>query len=116
MLAYWLEKVRIEYNWSNSDVAERANLSRAAISSILNGHTSATAGTWASIARAVGANPLEFFIAEGWVYSADVATYVENADTRELQTLGVILEEIDPKHHQAFIKMVSAVADTLKIR
>lgn len=87
-------------------------INKAYISSMLSGTASPPARTYDRLARACGVNPLEFYLAEGWLTTADIAAF--SVPDRALAL--PILEKLDsiPMEDQPAARaVVLSVLDTL---
>lgn len=111
-LGYYLMRAEKLMNRNQSDIADEAGVSRAFISAILSGRTRSTPQTYTRIARAVGANPLEFLIAEGFIDAADVAAY-QMPGAREWQQMGEMLVGLDEADRHNTVAMVRAIVKTV---
>jgi hypothetical protein len=121
-LGYYLMRAQREMNLNQSDVAERTGtrteqpISRSFLSAALSGRSGIRADTWARIAHAVDANPLEFFISEGWIDSGHIAAYQVPA-ANIILPLATKLEQIKGRQQQlAAVSMLTAVLDTVLIQ
>lgn len=122
-VGYWLMRADRELGMNQSDVARRTavirdgqivvpELSRGFLSALLSGRTRATPDTYTRVARAVGANPLEFFLAEGWVDPADIATY-SMPHANEWQPIAKKLDAVPPTERRKVVALVGSIIDTL---
>lgn len=117
-LGFYLKRAERELNLNQADVAARTGtrdeppLTRSFISALLRGRPGIRADTWVRIAKACDANPLEFFLAEGWIEQGDISAYkVPHANM--MLGLARKLDDFSPAFQQTFITMAEAMADTL---
>lgn len=121
-LGYYLERAKREFNWNQTDVAERTRsrteppITRSFLSATLSGRSGIRADTWVRIANALEANPLEFFIAEGWIDVGHIAAYQVPA-ANVILPIATKLEQIKGRQQQiAAVSMLGAVLDTVLLQ
>lgn len=121
-LGYYLLRASREMNWNQADVAERTRtrteppITRSFLSAALSGRTGIRADTWVRLANALDANPLEFFISEGWIDTGHIAAYQVPA-ANVILPLATKLEQIQGRQQQlAAVAMLGAVLDTVLIQ
>lgn len=117
-VGFYLKRAARELNRNQSDVAAFTESSsappvtRGFISQMLTGHTKATPSTYTRLARAMDANPVEFFLAEGWLDTGDLLAYHLPYAT-DWTPVAKKLADIPALRRPAVIEVVSAVLDTL---
>lgn len=121
-LGYYLMRAKRDMNLNQTDVAERTRtrteppITRSFLSASLAGRSSTRADTWVRIAHALDANPLEFFIAEGWIDPGHIAAYQVPA-ANVILPLATKLEQIKGRPQQlAAVAMLGAVLDTVLLQ
>jgi len=121
-LGYYLMRAQREMNWNQTDVAERTRtrteppITRSFLSAGLSGRSGIRADTWVRIANALDANPLEFFIAEGWIDVGHIAAYQVPA-ANVILPIATKLEQIQGRQQQiAAVAMLGAVLDTVLLQ
>jgi hypothetical protein len=117
-LGYYVERAKRERGWNQTDIAERTKtptdppLTRSFISAALAGRTGVKADTWKRVADALEANPLEFYLAQGWLDPGDIAAYqVPHASL--LMGVSRLMDQVDPENYQPFLDMVKAMIDVV---
>lgn len=121
-LGYYILRARRERNLNQADIAERTRtrtdppITRSFLSAALSGSSGIRADTWVRIAHALDANPLEFFISEGWIDPGHIAAYqVPTANV--ILPLATKLEQVQGRQQQlAAVSMLSAVFDIVLLR
>lgn len=111
-LGYHLMRAERDFNLNQSDVAERADVSRSFISSILSGKSLATPESFTKIARAVQANPIEFLLASGLIDRSDLLAY-QLPDAEDWQPIAALLVNIPNTERRNAIAVVGAILRTL---
>lgn len=122
-LGYWLLYADRVLGMNQSDVARRTGvwkdgevvvpeLTRGFLSALLSGRTRSTPDTYTRIARAVGANPLEFFLAEGWIDPSDIVAY-SLPHANEWQPIAKKLDAVPPLDRPKVVVLVGAIIDTV---
>lgn len=120
-LGFYLMRAQRELNLNQADVAERTRtkndppITRSFLSVLLGGRSGIRADTWVRIANALDANPLEFFIAEGWIEPGHISSYqVPHSDL--MLPLATKLDEVRPEFRQSAVAMIVAVIDTVLLQ
>lgn len=124
-LGYWLRWAERELNFDQATVAARTEVRNAAgevaqraltrgyLSQVLTGATSADPRTWARLADAVGCNPVEFYLAEGWLRPAHIESYTL-LDSHLYQPLLETLHRIsDRTLRRSAVAVATATVDTI---
>lgn len=122
-LGYWLMYADRELGLNQSDVARRTavvkdgevivpELTRGFLSAVLSRRTRATPDTYTRIARAVGANPIEFFLAEGWVDPSDITAY-SLPHANEWQPIAKKLDAVPPTERRKVVALVGSIIDAV---
>jgi transcriptional regulator with XRE-family HTH domain len=75
LLGYWLLSAQRDLNLTQSDVADRVDISRGHISSLLRERSTSLPETFTRIARATGHNPLDMMLVLGYINRGDVLSY-----------------------------------------
>jgi hypothetical protein len=121
-LGYYLMRALREMNWNQADVAERTRtrteppITRSFLSAALSGRSGIRGDTWVRLANALDANPLEFYIAEGWIDTGHIAAYQVPA-SNVILPLASKLEQIKSRQQQlAAVAMLGAVLDTVLLQ
>ena len=120
-LGYYLERAKRELGLNQSEVADRTGsrteppVAKQFLSAILAGRSGVRPETYVRIASVVGANPLEFFIASGWVDPADIAAY-QVPGAEQLGSIARKLEQLEPGYRRSATALVEAVLDTVLLR
>lgn len=79
-VGYYVLRAKRFQNWTQADIAARTivggrAITRGFISAFLLGTTGGTPETLTSMMRAMGANPVEWYLAYGWLENGDLAAY-----------------------------------------
>lgn len=122
-LGYWLMRADRELGMNQSDVAARTAVYRGAtvvikpltrgfLSAVLSNRTRATPDTYTRIARAVGANPIEFFLSEGWIDPADVTVY-SLPHASDWSPIAQKLDMVPVSERPKVVALVSSIIDAV---
>lgn len=111
-LGYWLLYAESELNMNNSAVTAAIGNSRGFLSQVLGGRTTAAQQTYAKIARLVGANPLEFLIAQGLVDVGDIAAY-NLPHANDLVLVARKFEQVPPTERPKVAALIVSVIDAV---
>lgn len=120
-LGYWLKHADRVLGLNQSDVTRRTavvkdgdvvvpELSRGFLSAVLSRRTRATPDTYTRIASAVGANPLEFFIAEGWIDPSDIVAY-SLPHASDWQPIAKKLDAVPAADRRKVVALVGSIID-----
>lgn len=119
-LGYWLKNAERYLNLNQSDVAARTGtnteppFTRGYLSLLLTGGSNATPATYTRIARACGANPIEFILADKrWgITEADVAAY-QLPFAQDWSPVASKLAQVPIHRRRAVVALVAAIIDTI---
>lgn len=111
-VGYWLMFAERELNRNQTEVAAEMGVSRGFLSLVLSGQSKAQPGTYTQMARAVGANPIEFFLAEGWLEPADLKAY-SLPFASDWAPIAHKLDAVPPAQRRNVVVLVGAVLDTV---
>ena len=109
-VGYWLVWAERNLNMNQSDVADAAGVTRSFISSLLSGRTLSKPETFERIARATGANPVEFLVAAGLVEPSDILAY-QVPGRADLQVLADKLIHIPAHKRQKYVTLAASILD-----
>jgi transcriptional regulator with XRE-family HTH domain len=79
----WVQKERVERDWSQAELSRRAGISRAIVNKIENGSTTPSPDTIASIARALGV-PLTLAFRKAGLLPHELPSEAELSDWKEI--------------------------------
>lgn len=115
-LGYYILRRQLDLNVSQAEAAESIGGNKGWLDNILKGRNGIAPKQIPVIAHNLDANPVEFLIASQFVDKGDISAYLHEADVPELTSIARLLQDIEPKYRPAFVKMINAVADTIKVQ
>lgn len=124
-LGYWLRKAEKDLGFDQATVAARTEVRNAAgaitqraltrgyLSQVLTGATRADPHTWVRLADVLGANPVEFYLAEGWLRPAHIESYNSADNHLFLPLLDALLQIKDRSLRRSAVAVATATVTTI---
>lgn len=111
-VAYWLLDAERREGLNQADVASEMGATRSLISQILSGRVISKPQTFERLARVLDFNPLELYLAAGWLDLSDIMAY-QTPGQNDLRMLADKLQALPANERHKWTKLAEAILDTV---